>query len=107
MLRGGSENSEGTVYVTAPEIGKSLYSPSVTEACNLNSYGVTSGDNPTVKTLMATAHNGDEAVGGVWFSVAPEKMKMHYIGTSTSPYDTVEVVPKYRGFEYTPPLRLR
>ena len=103
-LRGGSENSEGTVYITAPEIGKSLYSPSVKTASNLNSYNVTSGDNPTVKTLMATAHNGDEAVGGVWFSVTPEKMTMHYIGTSTSPYDTVEVAPKDRGFEYTPPV---
>ena len=101
-LRSGSENSEGTVYITAPEIGKSLYSPSVKTASNLNSYGVTSGDNPTVKTLMATAHNGDEAVGGVWFSVTPGKMKMHYIGTSTSPYDTVEVTPKDRGFVYSP-----
>jgi len=101
-LRGGSENSEGTVYITAPEIGKSLYSPSVKAASSLNSYGVTSGDNPTVKTLMATAHNGDEAVGGVWFSVTPEKMTMHYIGTSTSPYDTVEVAPKDRGFVYSP-----
>ena len=101
-LRGGSENSEGTVYITAPEIGKSLYSPSVKAASSLNSYGVTSGDNPTVKTLMATAHNGDEAVGGVWFSVTPGKMKMHYIGTSTSPYDTVEVTPKDRGFVYDP-----
>ena len=100
-LRGGSENSEGTVYITAPEIGTSLYAPSVKSAANLNSYGVTSGDNPTVKTLMATAHNGDEAVGGVWFSVTPGKMKMHYIGTSTSPYDTVEVTPKDRGFVYS------
>ena len=105
-LRGGSENSEGTVYITAPEIGTSLYSPSVKAADKLNSYGVTSGDNPTVRTLMATAHNGDEAVGGVWFSVTPQKMTMHYIGTSTSPYDTVEVTPKDRGFEYeyTPPV---
>ena len=101
-LRGGSENSEGTVYITAPEIGTSLYSPSVKAADKLNSYGVTSGDNPTVRTLMATAHNGDEAVGGVWFSVTPQKMTMHYIGTSTSPYDTVEVTPKDRGFVYDP-----
>ncbi len=101
-LRGGSENSEGTVYITAPEIGKSLYSPSVKAASSLNSYGVTSGDNPTVRTLMATAHNGDEAVGGVWFSVTPQKMTMHYIGTSTSPYDAVEVTPKDRGFVYDP-----
>ena len=99
-LRGGSENSEGTVYITAPEIGTSLYSPSVKAADKLNSYVVTSGDNPTVRTLMATAHNGDEAVGGVWFSVTPQKMTMHYIGTSTSPYDTVEVTPKDRGFVY-------
>ncbi len=100
-LRGGSENSEGTVYITAPEIGTSLYAPSVKSASNLNSYGVTSGDNPTVKTLMATAHNGDEAVGGVWFSVTPGKMTMHYIGKSSSPYDTVEVTPKDRGFVYS------
>ena len=100
-LRGGSENSEGTVYITAPEIGTSLYAPSVKSAANLNSYGVTSGDNPTVKTLMATAHNGDEAVGGVWFSVTPAKMTMHYIGKSSSPYDTVEVTPKDRGFVYS------
>ena len=60
-------------------------------ASSLNSYGVTSGDNPAIRAMMATAHNGNEAVGGVWFSVTPQKMTMHYIGTSSSPYDTAEV----------------
>ena len=102
-LHGGSESVDGTVYVTCPEIGKSLYSPSVKAASNLDSYGVTSGDNPTVKTLMATAHNGDESVGAIWFSVSPEKMSMHYIGISATAYDTCEVPPKDRGFEYVGP----
>ena len=102
QLRGDSENSEGTVYITAPEIGTSLYNPSVKTASSLNSYGVTSGDNPAIRAMMATAHNGNEAVGGVWFSVTPQKMTMHYIGRSSSPYDTAEVTPKDRGFVYDP-----
>ena len=101
-LRGGSENSEGTVYITAPEIGTSLYSPSVTAAGNLDSYDVTAEDNLAVRGLMATAHNGDQAVGGIWFAVTPEKMTMNYIGKSATPYDTVRITPKDRGYSYIP-----
>ena len=104
QLRSNAENGEGTVYITAPEIGTSLYDPSVKTASSLDSYSVTSGDNPEVKLLMATANNGNEAVGGVWFSVTPTKMTMRYIGNKATPYDSVEVSVKDRGFTYNPTI---
>jgi len=100
QLKGGAESSAGTVYVTAPEIGRSLYSPSVkkgSDVKNLAAYGVSASvneDNSKFRDLMAAAHNGNESVGAVLFSVSTAEMTMKYFGTSTTPYDTVTVKAK-------------
>ena len=99
QLRSGKVDSQGVVYLTSPEIGKSIYGPTIeTEISSLSTAGQNPSDAPDntkIEGLMAAVSYGNESTGAILFSVNQSKMKMRYIcKTSGSVYDSVEVAAK-------------
>ena len=101
-LRGDSSNAEGTIYMVAGQIEEENYSATITK--NISSYG-----NANATKYFDCMGATDASCGAAWIEVRPTSLKVvefwdKYQSPNYKQYDSFEITPKDRGFEYAPPV---
>jgi len=104
-LRGDSANSDGTIYMVAGQIEEENYSATITK--DVSSYG-----NASATKYFDCMGATDASCGAAWFEVRPTSLKVvefwdKYQSPNYKEYDSFEIVPKDRGFEYSPPVAVK
>ena len=101
-LRGDSSNAEGTIYMVAGQIEEENYSATITK--NVSSYG-----NASATKYFDCMGATDASCGACWVEVRPTSLKVvefwdKWQSPNYKQYDSFEITPKDRGFEYSPPV---
>ena len=97
-LRGDAANSDGTIYMVAGQIEEENYSATITK--NISSYG-----NANATKYFDCMGATDASCGAAWIEVRPTSLKVvefwdKYQSPNYKQYDSFEITPKDRGFEY-------